>query len=110
MNVVFLGPPGSGKGTQAKRVAAAHNLTHLSTGDLFRDAIAKETPLGMRIKGFVDSGKLVPDDLVSEVVFEKLRELKSEFLLDGYPRTLDQARALDGFLSRLQNRTDAIVF
>ncbi len=110
MNVVFLGPPGSGKGTQAKQIAAAHNLVHLSTGDLFRDAIGKQTPLGVRIKGFVDSGKLVPDDLVSEVIFEKLREVNSGFLLDGYPRTLDQAKALDGFLIRMKVSTDAVIF
>ena len=72
MNVIFLGPPGSGKGTQAKRLAASHQLAHLSTGDLFRDAIGNETPMGLEIQAYVESGKLVPDDLVSKLVFEKL--------------------------------------
>ncbi len=97
MNIVLLGPPGSGKGTQAKNIAAKYKLVHLSTGDVFRDAISSSSPLGMEIKSFVENGKLVPDELVSEVVFEKIGSLKSGFLLDGYPRTVDQAKALAGF-------------
>ena len=72
MNIVFLGPPGSGKGTQAKRLADKLGFKHLSTGDIFREAIGSETELGRRIKSFVESGKLVPDDLVSEVVFKAI--------------------------------------
>ncbi len=111
MNIVFLGPPGSGKGTQAKRLAADHDLMHLSTGDVFRDAIAAKSPLGLEIRSFVDTGKLVPDELVSRVVFEKLRSLKGKgFLLDGYPRTLDQAKALDAFSVTEKISTDAVLF
>ncbi len=110
MNIVFLGPPGSGKGTQAKGVADKFNLVHLSTGDAFREAIANQTELGREIKGFVDSGKLVPDELVSRVVFEKVGSLKKGFLLDGYPRTVDQARALDQYAKTKNISLDAIVF
>ena len=102
MNIVLLGPPGSGKGTQAKRLAETQNLKHLSTGDAFRDAIKSETELGREIKGFVESGKLVPDHLTSEVVFEKLKSLKggNGILLDGYPRTLEQVHALENFAKK----------
>ena len=111
MNIVFLGPPGSGKGTQAKRLAAEHNLSHLSTGDIFRDAIGAKSPLGLEIRSFVDNGKLVPDELVSRVVFEKLRSLNGGgFLLDGYPRTLEQAKALDEFSAKEKVSTDAVLF
>src|SRR4051812_12674824 len=111
MNIVFLGPPGSGKGTQAKRLAAEHQLSHLSTGDIFRDAIGAKTALGLEIKGFVETGKLVPDELVSRVVFEKLRSLGSKgFLLDGYPRTLDQAKALEAFGAAESVSFDAVLF
>src|SRR4051812_25965727 len=99
MNIVLLGAPGSGKGTQAKAIAAKHKLVHLSTGDVFRDAISGQSELGREIKGFVESGKLVPDELVSRVVFEKVGSLKSGFLLDGYPRTVDQAKALATFVT-----------
>lgn len=110
MNVVFLGPPGSGKGTQAKRLAADHQLTHLSTGDVFRDNIAAKTPLGLEIKSYVDGGKLVPDELVSRVVFDKMAQLSGGALLDGYPRTLDQARALDEYLLKSGGVIDAVLF
>lgn len=99
MNIIFLGPPGSGKGTQAKKLVAATKIAHLSTGDVFREAIKSQTGLGIEIKNFVDSGKLVPDELVSEVVFEKIRSgiPKEGILLDGYPRTVDQAKSLEQF-------------
>jgi adenylate kinase len=111
MNIVFLGPPGSGKGTQAKRLASELKLKHISTGDVFREAIGAQTELGKEIKSYVDNGKLVPDELVSRVVFEHLKQLSAaSFLLDGYPRTVDQARDLDLFSQREKVAVDAVVF
>lgn len=111
MNIVFLGPPGSGKGTQAKAVADKFKLTHLSTGDAFREAINGETELGKEIKSYVVAGKLVPDELVSKVVFEKIGSLNgSGFLLDGFPRTVEQAKALDAFEKRSKISIGAVVF
>ncbi len=110
MNIVLLGPPGSGKGTQAKRMAESLKAQHLSTGDVFRDAIKSATKLGKEIKSFVDGGKLVPDELVSAVVFEKLDGMSGGFLLDGYPRTVGQAKAFDEYLTKKKNRIDAVVF
>lgn len=111
MNVVFLGPPGSGKGTQAKRVAETFGLKHISTGDVFREAIGRGSELGIEIKAYVDNGKLVPDDLVSRVVFEHLKKsgVQGSYLLDGYPRTVEQAHDLDGFVKREGTTLDAVV-
>jgi adenylate kinase len=111
MNIVFLGPPGSGKGTQAQRVAADHGLAHLSTGDIFRDAIKSKSELGQEITSYVEAGKLVPDDLVSRVVFDRLKSgpSGSGFLLDGYPRTVDQAKSLDKFSSENGIAIEAVI-
>lgn len=111
MNIVFLGPPGSGKGTQSKRLEQERRLTHVSTGDAFRHAIKDNTPLGAEIKSFVDNGQLVPDELVSRVVFDELMKLKGKgFLLDGYPRTVDQAKALTTFSDKSGIQLDAVLF
>ncbi|HEY3873892.1 MAG TPA: adenylate kinase [Candidatus Kapabacteria bacterium] len=103
MNLILFGPPGVGKGTQALRLAAAHDLIHISTGDILRAAISDGTPLGKTAKTYVESGGLVPDDIIIGLVREVL-EAKPEtkgFLLDGFPRTLEQARALDGLFEEL---------
>lgn len=96
---VLLGPPGCGKGTQAKRLVERFGLTHLSTGDILRDAVSKGTEIGLRAKAIMASGKLVDDDTVNGIVFARLRDEKTDVLFDGYPRTLQQAEALGTFLS-----------
>ncbi len=93
--MVLLGAPGSGKGTQAKRLCQELGLTLISTGDLLREAVRNNTPLGVKAKGYMDAGKLVPDELVIGLIREKVSGLKGGFLLDGFPRNLEQAKMLD---------------
>ncbi len=100
MRLVFLGPPGSGKGTQAALLRERLGLQCIGTGDMFRAAVARGTPFGRQVETYVNSGKLVPDDVVNEVVSELFRgdDPPTRFVLDGYPRTLAQAAALDAIL------------
>jgi adenylate kinase len=111
MNVLLLGPQGSGKGTQAKRIQSEYGIPHIATGEILRDAIAAESELGLRVKPIVESGKLVPDDLMIELIRERLGEDDAEngFILDGFPRTPPQAQALDEMLSDI-GRELSIVF
>ena len=101
MNLVFLGPPGAGKGTQAAVVSQALNIPHISTGDMFRKAMREGTPTGLKAKAYIDQGQLVPDSVTIEMVKERLSEddCKNGYLLDGFPRFLIQAEALAGFSS-----------
>ncbi len=96
---VLLGAPGSGKGTQAKRLVQHFSLTHLSTGDILRDAVSQGTELGLKAKAIMAAGKLVDDDTVNGLVFARLQDESKDVLFDGYPRTLQQAQALEDFLS-----------
>lgn len=98
--IILLGAPGSGKGTQATRLSQALKIPHISTGDLFRENLSKNTELGKRAKSFMDAGHLVPDDLVLEMLFERVSrpDCANGYLLDGFPRTIPQAEALDRFL------------
>lgn len=100
-NVVLLGAPGSGKGTQAERIVARYGLPHISTGDMLRAAVATGTEMGREAKRFMDAGELVPDEVVIGVVRERLTEddAREGFLLDGFPRTIDQAERLDALLA-----------
>lgn len=104
-NIIFFGPPGAGKGTQAKIISSNLKLPHIDTGNLIREAIKNETMLGKKAKGFVESGKLVPDNLVIALIKEKLQGLRNGsfkgFILDGYPRTVPQADALKSMLDDL---------
>lgn len=104
MNLVFLGPPGSGKGTQAKRIAAKLGLLHLSTGDILREAVKNGTELGKKAQKYMEAGELVPDDLIIGLIEEKLKSgaLNNGFILDGFPRTIPQAEALKVMFARNQ--------
>ena len=97
MKLIFLGPPGAGKGTQAAGVSAHLNVPHISTGDMFRSAIKNATPVGLEAKRYLDAGELVPDSVVIDMVRERLAmdDCRNGYLLDGFPRTVDQAIALD---------------
>ncbi len=101
MNLIFLGPPGAGKGTQASQLAADYGMQQISTGDLLRAAIKEKTPLGLTAKSFIDKGELVPDQVVIGMVKEYLPQVKAAggFILDGFPRTVEQAEALATFAS-----------
>ncbi|MDQ1279890.1 MAG: adenylate kinase [Thermoproteota archaeon] len=101
LDLVLLGMPGTGKGTQAKILKEKYGIPHISTGELFREAITKKTVLGVKVADFLREGKLVPDEIVNNVVLERLKEndCRKGFLLDGYPRTVEQAKALDEALS-----------
>jgi adenylate kinase len=111
LNILLLGPQGSGKGTQAKRIAAEYGLAHVSTGDMLRDAIAEGTELGRRVKPILERGDLVPDDVMVELIRERLSrdDAANGFVLDGFPRTIAQAEALDAML-REMGRELTIVF
>jgi len=111
MRLVFLGAPGSGKGTQAARLRDHFGIAHISTGDLLRAAVAAGTPLGLKAKTVMDAGQLVSDDLVLGMLEERLAkdDTRDGFILDGYPRNLAQADALDALLARLGQPLDAVV-
>lgn len=99
MNIIFLGPPGAGKGTIAAKLKEELNIPHISTGDIFRAAIKNETPLGLQVKSILASGELVPDEVTINLVRERLKEKDAEngYILDGFPRTIGQAEALSAF-------------
>ena len=101
MKLILLGAPGSGKGTQASLIAEKYNLPHISTGDIFRQNIKNQTPLGVKVKAVMDNGNLCPDDLTIELVKDILsqEDCKNGYMLDGFPRNLIQAKALDEFAS-----------
>jgi len=111
VNVILLGPPGAGKGTQAKRLTARFGIPQLSTGDILRKAAADGTPLGKKAKALMDAGKLVPDEIVNGIIDEALASPQGAkgFLFDGFPRTVPQATALDEMLQRRGKRIDHVV-
>ena len=112
MNLLVLGPQGSGKGTQASRLAEEREIPHVSTGDMFRGAIAAGTPLGRRVEPILASGELVPDELTVALIRERLSEPDAArgFVLDGFPRNLAQAEALDAMLTEIDRELDLVLF
>lgn len=101
MNLIIFGPPGAGKGTQAERIAGHFGLSHISTGDIFRENINTRTKLGIKSQEYIKYGKLVPDEIVNLMMTEKLASLNNGFILDGYPRTLQQAEFLENSSKRI---------
>ena len=111
MNILLLGPQGSGKGTQARRISAEYGIPHIATGDMLRAAIADQKPLGLQVKPILEGGELVPDELIIELIRERLEEPDAAegFVLDGFPRTMRQADALDAMLREI-GRELTVVF
>jgi adenylate kinase len=111
MNLVLMGLPGAGKGTQAERIVDKYDIPHISTGDMFRAAMKEETELGLQAKSFIDKGELVPDEVTIGIVRERLgkNDCQKGFLLDGFPRTVAQADALEGILSDLNKQIDYVI-
>ncbi len=112
MDLLLLGPQGSGKGTQAKRIASDHGIPHVSTGDMFRAAIAADSELGRQVEPILTAGELVPDELTVSLIRERLAEPDAAdgFILDGFPRNLAQADALDEMLAEIGRELDAILY
>jgi adenylate kinase len=111
MKIIMLGAPGAGKGTQAKRLAEKFTIPHISTGDIFRANIKNGTELGKKAKGYMDQGLLVPDELVVDLVVDRIKQADCEngYILDGFPRTIPQAEALDAALKAISEKVDFAV-
>lgn len=111
MKLLIMGPPGAGKGTQAEKIVEEYSIPHISTGDMFRKAMAEETKLGLEAKSYIDNGDLVPDSVTIGIVRERLSQddCQKGFLLDGFPRTVAQAEALDHILETLNTQLDKVI-
>jgi adenylate kinase len=111
MRLIFIGPPGVGKGTQAKLVKEYFGIVHLSTGDILREEISQVSPLGIKAKSYIDKGHLVPDNELLNIMSKRLNkeDAKKGYLLDGYPRTIPQAEGLDNFLDEMNQNINAVV-
>ena len=112
MNIVFLGLPGAGKGTHSKKAAKEFDITHISTGDIFRNAIKNETPLGQKAKQFIDAGELVPDEITIKLVRQTIEDLgeDEDLIFDGFPRTIEQAKAFTEMLEEIGERIDLCIY
>lgn len=111
LNIILVGPPGAGKGTHSVHIEHTYQIPHISTGDIFRNSIAQKTPMGLKAKAFIDDGKLVPDEITVGIVKERLLQKDTEkgFLLDGFPRTLNQAYDLDKILSEMGRKVTLVL-
>ena len=111
MKIVLMGPPGAGKGTQAKLISSMYSIPHISTGDIFRKNISQKTPLGIKAKEAIDRGQLAPDDITIHIFEERveLEDCQAGYLLDGFPRTVVQALALESFLQVKNEKLDAVI-
>ena len=111
MKILLIGPPGGGKGTQAKKISSKFNIPQISTGDMLREHVKKMSPLGIQAKEFMDSGELVPDKLILEMMKNKLsnEECKNGYILDGFPRTLPQAEGLDIILNEINSKLNKVI-
>jgi adenylate kinase len=108
MKLIFFGPPGAGKGTQAQKTSDEFGIQHISTGDILREAVKNETELGLKVKDILERGDLVSDDIINKLVENKVVDMDS-FILDGYPRTIEQAKFLDHALEKANKKIDAII-
>jgi adenylate kinase len=111
MKLLLIGPPGAGKGTQASKLSEVFGIPAISTGDIFRENVKNQTPLGIEAKSYMDSGEYVPDELTNKLVRDRLKnpDCVNGFLLDGYPRTADQVQELDSILTETNSKLDAVV-
>lgn len=111
LNMIIMGPPGAGKGTQAKKIIAKYNIPHISTGDMFREAMEEGTPLGLLAKKYINDGHLVPDDVTIGLVKERLSkdDCANGYLLDGFPRTIPQAEALDKLAAEIGREISVVI-
>lgn len=111
MNILIMGLPGAGKGTQAERIVDTYQIPHISTGDMFREAMKNQTAMGILAKSYVDKGELVPDEVTNGIVKDRLAQKDTEkgFLLDGFPRTIAQSNALEQILTELGKKIDAVI-
>lgn len=112
MKLILLGPPGAGKGTQSVVLAKEYKLPHISTGDILRESVKSGQPLGLKAKEYMDKGGLVPDEVVTGIVAERLKkpDTKKGFILDGFPRTIKQAEDLDSALKKMGSKIDAVIY
>lgn len=112
MNLMLMGLPGAGKGTQAEKIVDKYHVVHVSTGDMFRETMANKTKVGLKAKSFIDKGELVPDEVTNQIVQDRLAQAdinQAGYMLDGFPRNLEQAQALDEINANLNKKLDAVI-